>query len=312
MQSRRIRIYLAGIGLVSWRDAFRGDIPSPEIIDELYRARLVSQTQESSFSHVVALAFDGIYDTKGRLDKDKTIKYVSNEAVLDLMHDSPKFLLGASVNPTRRDWKDELEKCLEAGAVLIKWLPSVMDFDPADPRIASFYDRLRETGTPILMHVGFEFALPTTKGKYSSISRLEAVLNSGVTVIAAHCCGGWPIPFIDLAWLWEAPTMRRLVEKYPNLYFDTAGMIAPHRKGRLINALADPVISQRIVNGTDYPVLQQPRSFWRQTRGIVLPSNFYEKDKVIKEQCGFTDDMLERGYKVIEHRFLPSSCGHAH
>lgn len=302
MNSKRIRMYLAGIGLISWREALRGNIPAPERIDELYCARLISQTAESPLDHVVALAFDGIYDSKGELDKDRTIKYVSNDAVLDLMRDCPKFLLGASVNPTRRDWKDELDKCLESGAVLMKWLPSVMDFDPADPRILPFYERLRETGTPILMHIGFELALPAKNAYYANIDRLETVLQSGVTVIAAHCCGGWPMPLLDVAGLWELPRMRRLVHKYQNLFFDIAGMTAPHRKPRLMNALADPVISTRIVYATDYPITLQTWAFRKQTRGIVLPDNYYAKDIAIKVGCGLTEDMLERGYDVISGR----------
>ena len=107
MHSKRIRMYLAGIELISWRDALRGNLPPLEQIDEMYHARLVEQTMHSPLDHVVALAFDGIYDTNGYLDKEKTIKYVSNEAVLELMRDSPKFLLGASVNPLRRDWRDD-------------------------------------------------------------------------------------------------------------------------------------------------------------------------------------------------------------
>lgn len=301
--SKRIRMYLAGIDLISWKDAIRGNLPPLERIDELYSARLVAQTIASPLDHVVALAFDGIYDEKGHLDKDRTIKYVSNEAVLDLMRESPKFLLGASVNPLRRDWRDELDKCIDSGAALIKWLPSVMGFDPDDKRITPFYRRLAETGTPILMHVGFEFALPTVDGRYANISKLETVLQTGVTVIAAHCCGGWAMPLIDIAWLWELPKMRALVAKYPNLYFDIAGMMAPHRKPRLMNALADPVISQRIVFGTDYPITLQSWAFKKETRGIVLPENFYAKDIIVKEQCGLTPAMLERGYKAIGGRY---------
>jgi predicted TIM-barrel fold metal-dependent hydrolase len=312
INSRRIRIYLAGIGLISWRAAMRGDIPEPEAIDDLYRERLVAQTEASPLDHVVALAFDGIYDAGGRLDKDRTIKYVSNEAVIDLMRDSQKFLLGASVNPTRRDWRDELDKCIEAGAVLIKWLPSVMNFDPSEKKFDGYYDRLRETGTPLLMHVGFEFALPTANKHFATIDRLQTVLRQGVTVIAAHCCGGWPIPFVDVAWLWESPKMKQLISQYPNLYFDIAGMVAPHRKARLLRALRDPQMSKRIVYATDYPITLQTWAFRKETRGIALPENYYAKDVAIKERCGLTEEMLDRGYAAIGARRLSAAGVHRH
>ncbi len=298
----RIRMYLAGIGLISWHDALHGNLPPLEEIDALYHARLVSQVIDSPLDHVVALAFDGIYDASGRLDKEETIKYVSNDAVIELCRESPKFLLGASVNPRRRDWKDELDKCLASGAVLMKWLPSVMDFDPADPRYLPFLKRLRESGMPILMHVGFELALPTKNSRYANMSRLEILLKAGVTVIAAHCCGGWPIPFMDIAGLWELPKMRRLVEQYPNLFFDTAGMIAPHRKARLINTFADPILCGRSVHATDYPITLQTWAFKKETRGIVLPANYFAKDIAIKERIGLTPEVLKRGYEPIGKR----------
>lgn len=313
INSWRIRMYLAGIGLIRWRDAIHGNLPGLDQIDEMYRAKLVTETVESTLDHVVALAFDGIYDEKGLLNKHQTIKYVSNDAVLDLMRDSPKFLLGASVNPLRRDWKDELEKCLDQGAALIKWLPSVMNFDPADKRIDPFYQRLYDTGTPILMHVGFELALPTANTQFAHMNRLERVLQTGVTVIAAHCCGGWPMPFFDIASLWEFPVMRRLIGQYPNLYFDIAGMMAPHRKPRLMSALADPVIRERIVYGTDYPITLHGYAFRKQARGLVLPKNFYEKDMIVKERCGLTPSMLERGYEAMGRRLsvtrVHPNCG---
>lgn len=308
-KSRRVRFYLAGIGLIKWKDALRGDLPPPEELDLRYRRHLVTQADASPLDHVVALAFDGIYDERGRLDKEQTTKYVANEAVLDLMQESSKFLLGASINPLRRDWKDELDKCLEAGAVLIKWLPSVMGFDPADPRCLPFYERLRETGTPILMHVGFELALPTVSSRFARIDRLEAVLKTGVTVIAAHCCGGLPIPLIDNPW--QFARMRRLVETYPNLYLDIAGMVAPHRKPRLLNSIHDPVVRERIVYATDFPITLQTHVFWRETRGISLPQNYFAKDMAIKEACGLDAAALERGYEPIRGRLAAAGVTHA-
>ena len=40
--------------------------------------------------------------------------------------------MGASVNPTRKDALDELERVAALGAVLNKVLPNAMVFDPAD------------------------------------------------------------------------------------------------------------------------------------------------------------------------------------
>lgn len=116
------------------------------------------------------------------------------------------------------------------------------------------------------------------------------------------------IPYVDIASIWEFPQMKRLISKYPNLYFDIAGMVAPHCKARLMKALAEPVIRERIVFGTDYPITLQSWAFRKETRDIVLPENYYATDIAIKECCGLTPEMLDRGHKIIREH--PSRISH--
>lgn len=308
-QSYRIRWYLNALGILNWRDAFLGRMPEKEHLDERYREMLVSRLDASPLNHAVILAYDGAYDVKGFFDTERTLKAVTNDAVITLCKESPKMLFGASVNPTRRDWKDELDKCLESGAVLIKWLPNVMGFDPRDSRFGAFYERLRETGTPILMHVGFEYAVPNVDIRFSGLDRLEAVLQSGVTVIAAHCCGGRiiydsPSLFADL---------RALVVKYPNLYLDVAALASFHRKSRFLNALSDPLVASRLVFGTDYPIPVHSWAFRKEIAGRKIPENYFAKDLFIKEATGLRDEVRARGYEPIKDRFtFPCTGLHDH
>lgn len=297
-QSYRIRWYLNSIGVLNWQDAFLGRMPTKERLDERYRTLLINRLDTSPLDHAVILAFDGVY-TDGIFDPDRTSKAVSNDAVIALCKQSPKMLLGASINPLRRDWEYELDKCMGAGAVLIKWLPNVMGFDPEDKRIIPFYHRLREAGMPILMHVGFEYAVPNINVRFSGLDRLEAVLRTGVTVVAAHCCGG--------RILYDSPRMfsdlRRLVEKYPNLYLDVAALASFHRKSRFKNALSDKLVASRLVFGTDYPIPVHAWAFKNEIAGRKVPENYFAKDMFIKEATGLSDEALVRGYEPIKGRY---------
>ena len=61
-----------------------------------------------------------------------------------------KMLFGASVHPYRKDAVAELERCVAAGAVLLKWLPITQGFNPADPRCFPFYEALAHHKLPLL------------------------------------------------------------------------------------------------------------------------------------------------------------------
>jgi predicted TIM-barrel fold metal-dependent hydrolase len=241
---------------------------------------------------------DGIYDAKGYLDLEATKNYVSNEAVLALRQDSSKVLFGASVNPKRRDWKDELERCIAEGAVLLKWLPNVMGFDPADPNIAAFYARLVEVGMPLLSHVGFEYSLPVVNESFSELERMVPALEAGVTVIAAHCGGGRILIDSDAMYL----KLVEMVRRYPNLYLDVSAMASLHRKQRFLRVINDDVVKDRLLYGTDFPIPVHPWAFKRWLKGVEIPSNDFAKDMAIKVAVGLDTKALDRGYEVIGRR----------
>ena len=292
------RSLLASLGILNWQEAFLKRLPDRLRIDALYRANLIRRIDESPLDHAVVLAMDGVYDQKGFLDADRTKNYVSNEAVLALRDDSPKILFGASVNPKRRDWKDELERCLSEGAVLLKWLPNVMGFDPVDPTIAAFYARLVETGTPLLSHVGFEYSLPVINDRFSDLNRMIPALEAGVTVIAAHCGGGRLL--VDSAKMYAK--MREMVIRYPNLYLDVSAMASIHRKQRFLRVLGDDIVKERLLYGTDFPIPVHGWAFKKWLGDTVLPENDFAKDIAVKVAVGLDMQALDRGYEVIGKR----------
>ena len=284
------RSLLTSLGILNWQDAFLKRLPERRRIDALYRENLIRRIDESPLDHAVVLAMDGIYDERGFLDNERTKNYVSNEAVLSLRHDSPKILFGASVNPKRRDWKDELERCIADGAVLLKWLPNVMGFDPADPDIAQFYARLVEVGMPLLSHVGFEYSLPVVNEQFSDLDRMVPALEAGVIVIAAHCGGGRILVDSDAMY----QKLQQMVLRYPNLYLDVSAMASIHRKQRFVRIVSDEIMKDRLLYGTDFPIPVHPWAFKKWLKGTIIPDNDFAKDITIKVAVGLEESALGR------------------
>src|SRR2546425_8423844 len=81
---------------------------------------------------------------------------VSNDYVLRIAHAYPDRLWpGVSINPQRRDAIEELDRCVEAGAKLVKVLPNTQGVDPANPRDLPFYKRLARHKISFLRHVRY-------------------------------------------------------------------------------------------------------------------------------------------------------------
>jgi predicted TIM-barrel fold metal-dependent hydrolase len=192
---------------------------------------------------------DGVYDSAGKLDEGRTDFLVANDYLFEVVSAHRRFLAGVSINPARRDSLDELERCSEKGAALVKVLPNAQGFDPAERRFAAFYKRLAGLGMPLLSHTGYEFSLFAQDQSLGDPARLVPVLEEGVTVIAAHGCGSGLFvagKYFD--------TMLKLMQRYPNFYVDSSALTLPVRVGTLFKLRQHPEIHQRLVFGTDYPL----------------------------------------------------------
>lgn len=308
----------------------------PEIAGEEYVEKMIESIDASSLDHVVVLALDGAYDRHGILDLNNTVWHVSNDFIFDLAKRSPKILPGCSINPLRRDWRDELDKCLEQGAVLIKWLPSVMGFSPdgigvmyeldkINKNIMDFYKAIHKTNLPILSHAGFEFTLPEIEKLYAFFGFLQVPLAGGIKVIFPHFAGGRP--FYDSEENFQNVLM--MLERYPdNIWFDCSGMNSIVRKHRFSKAVKNKEIMARTIYGTDYPVPSEGFTFlpelkekdiWTLFREFFLrqtaekkekdlwelfcdTKNFFDKDVLIKYAMGLRSEHFGRGYEVIDFK----------
>lgn len=234
--------------LVSWTQ----DLPmdDAEAANARYLTRLVKTLADSALvARAVALAMDGAYGADGLLDEARTDFLVSNDFVLDAAARHPELLPGASINPMRRDALDELERCAERGAVLVKLLPNAQVFDPSDAKHKKFWRRLGELGLPLLSHIGFEFSLFGRDQSVGDPGRLETALDEGATVIAAHGCSRGLVlgePHWDV--------MLGLAEKYPRFFVDTSALTLPNRFGMLLKLRGAHQLAGRMLFGTDYPL----------------------------------------------------------
>ncbi len=215
-------------------------------VDDLLAELRLSKYAEKA----VLLGMDGVYDSNGRLDLESTDFLVGNDYVLALARSYPnEFLAGVSINPQRRDAINELERCVEAGAKLVKVLPNTQGFDPANRQYIPFYRKLAQHRVPFLSHVGYEFSLIGKDQSAGDPRKLRVPLDEGVTVIAAHGCSNGLIfsePYYQ--------TFLDLVSRYKNFYADVSALTQPNRFGMLFRLRRHPEVHDRLLFGTDYPL----------------------------------------------------------
>ena len=198
----------------------------------------------------VLLGMDGVYDQNGRFDQTHTDFLISNDYVLKTARTYPdEFLAGVSINPQRRDAVEEVHRCADAGAALVKVLPNAQQFNPDDTHYKSFYRTLAERKLPFLSHVGYEFSLIGKDQSAGDPDRLRPALEEGVTVIAAHACSYGLIIYERFL-----PTLRDFVQRYPTFYADISALTLPNRVRMLFHLRHYPEIHERLLFGTDYPL----------------------------------------------------------
>ena len=226
----------------------------------------------------VLLGMDGVYDQNGRLNQAHTDFLISNDYVLKTARAYPnEFLAGVSINPQRRDAVEEVHRCADAGASLVKVLPNTQQFDPADTRYKAFYRTLAERKLPFLSHVGYEFSLIGKDQSVGDPDRLRVPLNEGATVIAAHACSYGLILYEKFL-----PTLRDLVKRHPHFYSDISALTLPNRFRMLLHLREYPEVHERLLFGTDYPLSVFHLAAWGRValgtlRDIVRTKNRFDR-----------------------------------
>ncbi len=259
---------------------------------------LIATINQTALDAAVVFAFDGVYDKEGYFDPTHTHLYVTNDYVIALAKRHPKILFGASVNPYRKDAIAEIERCVQAGAVLMKWLPIVQNFDPADAKCIPFYEALAHYKLPLLSHTGGEKSLPNLKVEVADPRLLIPALQRGVTVIAAHCgTRSWPGERDFL------PEFMRMAQDYEHCFGDTAALCLPARSHGMEIMLKRPAVAAKLLHGSDWPILSLPPamtlSLHRTIRALRTP-NWMRRDIMIKQWLGFDDAYWHRAAHVLK------------
>jgi predicted TIM-barrel fold metal-dependent hydrolase len=256
--------------------------------DRHYVESLLRHVQTSSAGKVVILAHEHVRDEYGNIVDSLGSLYVPNDYVFALAEKHPVFLPGVSIHPARPDALDELQRCVDRGAVLMKCLPNCQNIDCSEPRYTRFWEKMAQCGLPLLAHTGGEHTVPVVNAAYANPERLRLPLQCGVKVIAAHC--GTRSGFNDPDYF---PTFVQMTREFKHFYGDTSAFSFPIRGKRIRECLREPLTS-RLVHGSDYPV--PVHGIWAWLQGFVrwrdylaslkIPS-LLERDIVLKRAMGF-------------------------
>ena len=280
---------------MQWRFKLDGFLPQAERQIENLLAKTLNETTE--LDAAVILAFDAPHTYDGVLDSANTHLYVTNDYVIELCRNHKKMRFGASVHPYRKDAVAELERCVKAGAVLLKWLPITQNFNPADPKCIPFYEALAHFKLPLLCHTGGEQSLPNLDKSTADPFLLKRALDLGVTVIMAHC--GSRSSFFETDF---TPNFIRMANEYEHCYGDTSALNLPTRWYAFDACMRDKVASSRLIHGSDWPILPIPyprRVGWPETFQMMSEMNWMKRDVLAKKAMDFDADYWHRGAKVL-------------
>jgi predicted TIM-barrel fold metal-dependent hydrolase len=225
---------------------------------------------------------DGVYDHAGALARKETDFLISNDYVLQTARAHPQeFLPGVSINPQRRDAVEEVHRCADAGAALVKVLPNAQQFNPADPKYTAFYRALVERKLPFLSHVGYEFSLIGKDQSVGDPGRLRLALDEGVTVIAAHACSYGLMLFERFL-----PVLLTFAKQYPNFYADISALTLPNRFRMLLHLRRHTEVHDRLLFGTDYPLSVMHVATWgrvglRTLARLVKTTNRFDRQALV-------------------------------
>jgi predicted TIM-barrel fold metal-dependent hydrolase len=186
---------------------------------------------------------------------------------------------------------------------LIKWIPSVMEIDPADPALEPFYRKLIEYKLPLLVHTGAEKTFTRADDDLCDPARLELPLKLGVTVIAAHMASTGSFHGEK-----AFDRLLKLMRAYPNLYADVSATTQFNRIGFLKKALKHPELKGRLVYGTDWPLQKFPIISPAYHLGAISPAaiarvarikNVWDRDVALKRALGVPDEVFAAGWGVL-------------
>ncbi|MBN2685001.1 MAG: amidohydrolase family protein [Pontiellaceae bacterium] len=263
--------------------------------------RLLDGVRESQLDRIVLLALDAVFDESGQNRPDQTRLHVDNNFISTIAVQHQEFMFGASVHPYRPDALSELERVINNGACLIKWIPSGQHIQPDHPKCYPFYEALAHYEIPLLTHTGLEHTLGSRRPFYNHPKRLVPALERGVKVIAAHC--GMPLFLHEIsffrAWV-------DLANRHEHLYGDSGAFSIVTRVPGLKRILSDEVLRSKLLYGSDFPGIPAPKWCWQlgaqQIRMLSEITNPLERNRRTMQALGMPDEAFSRAANLFPRK----------
>jgi predicted TIM-barrel fold metal-dependent hydrolase len=294
--SWKLGIYLRSFGTTREELQAKGDAHVVQLISrQLAESKHVGQA--------ILLAMDGVVDANGELDKARTEIYVPNEFIAKETAKTTNLLFGASINPLRKDALAQLDWAKANGARLVKWIPSIMQFDPADERLTPFYRKLIELKLPLLTHAGQERSFTSARDELCDPQRLHLPLKLGVTVIVAHIASTGAN-----AGQRDTDRLAPMMATYTNLFSEISSLTQANKLGYLREALTRPEWQGRLLFGSDFPLINtalcSPYCYplnltAEQCRRISAIENPWDRDVELKQALGVPREVFARSRQMF-------------
>ncbi|MDQ2999831.1 MAG: amidohydrolase family protein [Fibrobacterota bacterium] len=275
-----------------------------ELGDGIVMDRISAKLSKSkTVGAAVILALDGVYDSAGTLDSARTQMYIPNAFVAAETRKHTNLHFGSSVNPRRKDALAELQRVKDAGALLVKWIPSIMDIDPADSALVPFYQSMKALGLPLLTHTGTENSFLEANDSLCDPFRLELPLSLGLTVIASHV--GTPGKTRGQENMERALIM---MTRYPNLYADISSLTQFNKLGYMKRILPRKEAEGRLIYGTDFPLIETAlvspwyylgRAPFKKLRAAAREENPWDRDVALKKALGVSEGIFTRSAEIL-------------
>lgn len=298
-ESYKFRIYLDAFGVTREAVAREGDALLIRRISET-----ISESRRVGVG--VILALDGAVDSAGELDRSVSEIYVPNEFVAQETARYTNLWFGASINPYRRDALERLDWAAAHGAVLVKWIPSIMQIDPSDPKLEPFYLRMKALGLPLLTHAGQERSFTRANDALADPERLRLPLRLGLTAIVAHIASTGANQGER-----DVDRLARLMAEYPNLYSEISSLTQANKPGYLEEALSRPEFAGRLCYGSDFPLINTPLvSPWyfplrltsSEMQTLAEIGNPWDRDVALKQALGVPPEIFSRTRDLLGRR----------
>jgi hypothetical protein len=295
--SWKYRVYLRSFGVTEEELQEMGD-------GVVFRRLSESVSLSRHVAKAVVLALDGVVDGNGELDPGRTEIFISNAFIAAQARIFDNLLFGASVNPLRSDALEQLDRAAADGAVLVKWLPSIQNIDPADRRHIPFYRKLVELNLPLLTHTGEEHSFTRALDELGDPERLRLPLEEGVTVIAAHAASNGSNQGER-----NHDRFLRMAKRYPNLYADISALTQANRLGHLERLLKHEELHERLLYGTDFPLISTGITspwfhLYRLGGGLLIDilaeTNPWDRDVILKRSLGVTDSIFTNSANLLK------------